>query len=321
MERKRWNHWNHVRQGNAPKGGILVAASAGIVLMGGCASQDDFNRLSKEVKELQLKQQQLEAKLDAGAGQTSIGAQTSTVPPNSTTAPPTASTTATTDATTEPTTASGTTGNTKTFTDIAGVFGEKEIKDLVAIGVIESTSDTFRPAKPVTRAEFVRWLVKSNNLVRKKNAFIRPAEPGTPSSFTDVTEANPDFKYIQGMADAGWSVGFPDKTFRPDEVLTREQMIGIKNPIDWNTESYNGYQKAWSDGDKINKNFLTQMSTEAFGLYQCNGNNNWSRIFGKTKVCIPQKPVSRAEAAMCVWAVGAKGEPKYTAANGTPKED
>lgn len=313
MESKRWNHRNHWNLGKPSKGSILVAFSAVIVLLGGCASQDDLNRLSKEVKELQLKQQQLEAKLEAGAGQSLTAAQTSTVPPSTTTTA--------TNATTEPASATGTTGNTKKFTDTAGAFGEKEINDLVDIGVIEATTDTFQPVKPVTRAEFVRWLVKANNIVRKRNAFIRPAEPGTPSSFTDVTEANPDFKFIQGMADAGWSVGFPDKTFRPDEVLTREQMIAIKNPIDWNNESYNGYQKAWSDADKINKNFLTQMSTEAFGLYQCNGNNNWSRIYGKTKVCIPQKPVSRAEAAMCVWAIGAKGEPKYTAAVGRPKED
>ncbi len=303
-------------KGNSASQNFVIALGIGLVAtLGGCASQDEVNRLSKEVKELQQKQQELEAKIN-GTTNTATPTTSQSTTITTTTTEPTATAGSTPSATT-----SGASQSAKQFTDIAGAFGEKEIKDLVTIGVIDANSETFNPTKPITRAEFVRWLVKSNNIVRKKNAFIRPSEPGSPSSFTDVTEANPDFKYIQGMADAGWSVGFPDKTFRPNDVLTREQMIGIKNPIDWNNENYGGYQKSWSDGDKINKNFLTQMSTEAFGLYQCNGNNNWSRIFGKTKVCLPQKPVSRAEAAMCVWAVGAKGEPEYTAEKGAPKDN
>lgn len=242
-----------------------------------------------------------------------------------TAATPTASTTNATEQTATSTgtnTASNTDSTTEgtetigTYSDISGVFGEKEIHDLIKIGVFKVNSPNFEPSKTVTRGEFCKWLVESNNIIRPKKYFIRMADPGSASSFTDMTDANPYFKYVQGLADAGWSVGFPDKTFRPDATLTREQMIAIKNPIDWNSEQYDGYEKQWSDGNKINPHFLKQMSTEAFAYYQCKHQNNWARLYGATKVCQPQKPVTRAEAAACVWSIGRNPDHGFSAAKG-----
>lgn len=184
------------------------------------------------------------------------------------------------------------------FSDIAGAFGEKEIKDLAKLGVFQEVSGTFKPTEPVTRAEFVCWLVRANNAMKPKKELIRLAEKGTASSFKDLQPSQKYFDYIQGMNDAGWSVGYPDKTFKPEKALTREEMIGIKIPLDHGNNPFTGYEKKWSDGDKISSNFKDSMSDEAFG------DVNWGRIFGKTKSCLPQKTVSRAEAAICIWQIG-----------------
>lgn len=229
---------------------ILFAATVSI---SSCANnsaeieklKEENIQLKAEIQQLKSTQQSTQSANDTQSTNSSQSAQTTTAA--ATTASPPGSTSndigASTSTTSSTTSADPSATASKGFTDIAGAFGEKEIKDLVKVGVLDTSSGTFNPTKPITRAEFIEWLVKSNNAIRPKKDFIRTAEPGTPSSFTDLAESNPYFKYIQGMADAGWTIGFPDKTFKPDGILTREQMIGIKNPIDWNSEHYDSYTK------------------------------------------------------------------------------
>src|SRR5579864_2326301 len=115
------------------------------------------------------------------------------------------------------------------FTDIGGIFAEQTIKDMASLGVFDSTGGEFKPNAPITRAEFVRWLVKANNAYYKDtpDQQIRAAESGTPT-FVDMPATNPDFKYIQGMANAGYVIGTDATHFPPDRPITREEMIAIK---------------------------------------------------------------------------------------------
>ena len=278
---------------------------SGALLLTGCGSSEELAILKADNERLKAENQRLLSALEKSkdAGQTRATDNKSSSAADATTGGAINSTPVAT-----------------SCSDVAGLFGEKEIQDLINVGVLKVDSPNFEPTKPITRGEFCKWLVESNNIIRPKRHYIRTADPGTPSSFTDMSETNPYFKYVQGLADAGWSVGFPDKTFRPDAILTREQMIGIKNPIDWNSEQYSGYEKQWSDGNKINPHFLKQMSTEAFAYYQNKHQNNWARLYGATKVCQPQKPVSRAEAAACVWSIGRNPDFGYSAAKGKASE-
>src|SRR5262249_41142818 len=136
---------------------------------------------------------------------------------------------------------------------------------------------------------------------------------GTKPAFTDVPNSDPDFKYIEGMNDAGWSIGFKDGTFRPDAQLTREQMISIKTPLDkpFKPTGDLGFTMKWTDYEKISKDFYEVMCWESYSY------GNWKRLYGTTKTCLPQKPVTRAEAAVCVWQVGdnSASDPKGTAAD------
>jgi hypothetical protein len=179
------------------------------------------------------------------------------------------------------------------YTDIAGTFAESKIKDLVDVKVLKPEG-AFEPLKPVTRAEFIQWLVTTNNAIKKDTAgHVRLAEAGEKSSFSDVPATHPQFPYIQGMANAGWSIGY-----KADKVLTREEMIGVKALFDEPFIPSTDFAPLFTDNDKISKDFWHAMCVERYN------DLNWTRVFGKTKVCEPQKPVTRAQAAVCVWQIG-----------------
>lgn len=188
------------------------------------------------------------------------------------------------------------------YTDLSGSFAEKKVQELVKLGILpKGTHSKFLPGATLTRGDFVTWLVRSNNVLQPKHQ-IRLAEPGTAPSFKDMSGKEPSFPYVQGMKDAGWSIGFEDGTFRPKAAITREQMIGIKACLDADkdlTKTYYSEVKNWGDWQSIDKRYFGPMCYEA--MFTNNG--NWQRVFGATKVCQPQKAVTRAEAAVCVWQV------------------
>lgn len=194
-------------------------------------------------------------------------------------------------------------GPKATFTDITGIDGEQQIMDDVKIGAIEN-GPKFNPNASITRAQFLRWEVKANNYLRSKKR-IRLANPGTPSSFPDVPNTHPDFPYIQGAADAGFAVGFKDGTFKPNEPLSREQMIAIKTNIDCNGQyKYTDPDKLpddrwqWTDAGQVSKEFKAALYQDfEEDSHFCNSN----RVFGNTKVLHPQQKVTRADAAICIW--------------------
>jgi hypothetical protein len=193
------------------------------------------------------------------------------------------------------------------FTDIHGVFGEKEITALNKLHVFDSSSGKFDPQKPITRGEFVKWLVVGANSFYRHP--VRVAEAG-PSAFPDVTEQSPYFKYIQALVNAGFVVGYDDKSFRPDDVLTREQMIGIKTPFDFGRDTHDkvytlaDLQWCWKFNDD------NQISPRYRSAFYWDGSNstfapqNTSRVWQTTKLIHPQMPVTRAEAAVCISKIG-----------------
>lgn len=190
-----------------------------------------------------------------------------------------------------------------TFEDIKGGFGEKEITQLAQLGVFDTTSGKFNPQGPITRAEFVRWLVRANNAIYagSPDKTIRLSDNGK-ATFSDVPDTRPDSRYIQAMTNAGFAIGYDDKTFKPDQILTREQMLGIKVALDHrvamdvDTDSPPG---EWTDSNKIAKKYWPALYIET--VYQ--NNANIGRIFGTIKTLKPQAPVTRAEAAVAIWAI------------------
>ncbi|MDB5069931.1 MAG: S-layer protein, partial [Candidatus Eremiobacteraeota bacterium] len=206
---------------------------------------------------------------------------------------------------------------TVTFTDISGTYAEIAIVALGQLGVLDSTSGTFQPEKPVLRREYVRWLFKTNNAVwaNLPAKQIHPAESGDKSDFTDLQPSDPDFKYIEGMNAAGISVGFPDKTFKADQPVTHEQAIAIKAVLDRGgiADRYKAVDSAksrlpeWKDKAQISAAFAGAIATDT-SADDINSKStqigNVGRAFGAVAMFRPQAPVKRGEAAMLLQVIG-----------------
>ncbi len=208
------------------------------------------------------------------------------------------------------------------FSDIAGTFAEKEITQLAQLGVFDTTSGKFNPQQPITRAEFVRWLVRANNAIwfDQPDKILRQAQGGQ-AKFTDVPLNHPDFRYIQGLFNTGFVVGFDEQTFGPDQPITREQMIAIKIGVD--KGGIDDFKKlepkfaielgtrvpSWTDRDQISKQFIPAFNSQYYAstgsdVTEQNNFQNVERTFGVIKSLNPQASITRAEAAVCLSLIG-----------------
>jgi hypothetical protein len=108
------------------------------------------------------------------------------------------------------------------FLDVPEEHWAKEAIDrAVTLGIVKGYADgTFKPQKPVTRAEFVTMLVRAfqprNPLISDKAAFTDEAEIGE--------WARPEVALAVG---SGWINGFSDGSFRPGRQITRSEMTTI----------------------------------------------------------------------------------------------
>ncbi len=209
------------------------------------------------------------------------------------------------------------------FSDINGVQGQQQIVQLAQLGVLDSTSGDFKPLQPVKRREFVRWLVKTNNAVFSDapTKQIHLADASEKSDLRDLQPSDPDFPYVQGMSDAGIAVGFPDKSFKPDAALTREQMIAIKAGLDRGgisssfqpqrdrDHSYARYRlPPWKDRDQVSVTYLPAIATDLSDESHEGPIDNIGRTFGAIAIFRPQQPVTRAQAAVLMSVIGAHSE-------------
>lgn len=103
------------------------------------------------------------------------------------------------------------------FTDLKDVsWAEEAIRHLQDQGVVSGKEDgIFAPNDSVTRAEFCKILVNSYQLLDAK------AE----SSFADVAKDAWYYSYVSSAYCYGIINGYEDSCFRPDESVSREEMV------------------------------------------------------------------------------------------------
>jgi hypothetical protein len=199
------------------------------------------------------------------------------------------------------------------------------LQDLTALGVLplqatsksSASTNQFEPSKTVTRREYARWLVTTNNQLYATSPAqqIREASSSAQPAFQDVPPSDADFPIIQGLAEAGLIPsplsGSPTTVlFRPDAPLTREQMILWKVPLDTRSSlpnaSVEAVQQTWGfqDAAKIEPRALQAVLAD----FQNSDRSNIRRVFGYTTLFQPKKTVTRAEAAAALWYIGSASE-------------
>ncbi|MNB81788.1 Internalin-A precursor [compost metagenome] len=112
--------------------------------------------------------------------------------------------------------AEGTTAQGSTPSDISGHWAEAYIVKLLGSGVVQGYPDgTFQPGKAVTRAEFASMLVKALNL-----------QATGQSAFSDM-DSHWAKNTVAIAADHGIVTGYEDGTFRPNQQVTRQEMVAM----------------------------------------------------------------------------------------------
>lgn len=200
------------------------------------------------------------------------------------------------------------------------------VEDLAQLGVLSpkaassesSAADQarFAPNEAITRREFARWLVATNNqlFADRSDDRIR-LSVSSQAAFTDVPTSDPDFAAIQGLAEAGLlssslSGDSAAVTFRPDAPLTRQDLLRWKVPLDLRqpmpTATVDAVQQTWGfqDTARIDPNALKAVLAD----YQNGDRANIRRAYGYTTLLQPQKAVTRAEAAAALWYFGYQDE-------------
>ncbi|MGM9950184.1 MAG: S-layer homology domain-containing protein, partial [Lysinibacillus sp.] len=95
----------------------------------------------------------------------------------------------------------------------------KPVLELYNRGYVSGYKDgTFRPNQAVTRGQAAKMLAQALNL--------NTATPKNPL-FRDVPSGSGFYKYVAALANEGIISGYSDKTFRPNEPITRSQMAKI----------------------------------------------------------------------------------------------
>lgn len=112
---------------------------------------------------------------------------------------------------------------------------------------------------------------------------------------------------MQALANAGYSVGYEDNTFKSQKPITREEMIGIKVGVDCGKaiEPYRSQmQFIWkfADGKQIDERYTGYIQRDFYEHGPLGG--NIQRAFGKIGAFKPKQAATRAEAAATLWQAG-----------------
>uniref|UniRef100_UPI00301CC2C6 S-layer homology domain-containing protein n=1 Tax=Paenibacillus sp. YIM B09110 TaxID=3126102 RepID=UPI00301CC2C6 len=109
----------------------------------------------------------------------------------------------------------------KSFSDTADHWGSSAITKALKLGIVTGYEDqTFQPDASVTRAEFAAMIARAFAL----------APITTSANFTD-TGSTWASGYIAVLADKGVVNGYADGSFKPNETITRAEMVTIISRI------------------------------------------------------------------------------------------
>ncbi|MDF2668721.1 MAG: glycoside hydrolase [Paenibacillus sp.] len=183
----------------------------------------------------------------------------------------------------------------KSFADTQGHWAQADIDQLASKLLVQGvTENEYAPEKSVTRAEFAALLVRALGIVEKKQTDL-PA-------FKDVRSEDWYAGVVAAAAAAGLIEGYEDGTFRPNAVISREELAVLA------TRAYKFTEVQSSSGAAVKLEQFTDAKNvsnwarEAVGLMVNEGimNGMQDALFA------PQEQTSRAQAAVLLKRLAVK---------------
>jgi hypothetical protein len=130
------------------------------------------------------------------------------------------------------------------FYDVADSYWAKDfIRELAARRVLGGFPDgSFKPDQPVTRAQFAAMLRQAFNRSSVRN----------PITFKDVPSNYWASGAIAEAYSEGWMSGYPEGDFRPEQNITRAQVIvALANGLNYSANSTNTALQSYNDASAI----------------------------------------------------------------------
>ncbi|ACB49408.1 hypothetical protein cce_0056 [Crocosphaera subtropica ATCC 51142] len=193
----------------------------------------------------------------------------------------------------------------------------KDVRQLGTVNLSNTNNKTVNESGIINRRTYARWLVETYNKFYENTPAkqIRLGVETSQPAFSDVSSNDPDFAVIQGLAEAGiipspLTGNSSASLFRPNNPLTREDLVTWKVPLDMGKglpqASIDNIKETWGFQD------TTKIDTKAiqalYADFQNGEQSNVRRVFGYTTLFQPDKGVTLAEAAASLWYFGYQGD-------------
>ena len=178
------------------------------------------------------------------------------------------------------------------YTDMANHWASDAVTHLSNIRIISGRGDgTFDPNGNITRAEFVKIVALTYNLYDSEAT----------CEFSDVSADKWYYSYVASLVDGGVITGDADGRFRPDDLISRQDMAVILHRVLQKKgllPLISNLERMFDDFDDVSpyaQNSITYMS-------------NMKLINGYEGKVRPHDPSTRAEAAQIIYNAIAGGE-------------
>ncbi|KAK8487011.1 hypothetical protein V6N11_068381 [Hibiscus sabdariffa] len=188
---------------------------------------------------------------------------------------------------------------------------------LLVLKKLKIIEDDVRLDELCTRREYARWLVRTSSLLeRNPRHRIVPSiavSGSETAAFDDVGANDPDFESIQALAEAGI---IPSKlsgrntasdglkggiNFFPDRFISREDLINWKALVEYDFEPEVIEQISRTKVDFMDLKEISPDSSPGLFIDMLAGEKSMlRRVFGQSKRFQPNKPSSKAQAAVAL---------------------
>ncbi|WCJ24636.1 hypothetical protein M5689_006580 [Euphorbia peplus] len=202
---------------------------------------------------------------------------------------------------------------------ISVLVDSTQFEALSVLKKLKIIEDDVRANELCTRREYARWLVRLHSLLeRSPKHRIAPSQSLSGSvvaAFDDVGLEDPDFDYIQALAEAGFipsklsgnscysDCSKEDKSFcfHPERFISRQDLINWKAQLEYQfmpgiIEQMSRTKVDYMDVKEINSDASPELLVDMLA-----GEKSIIRkVFGKSRRFQPKKPLTKSQAAVAL---------------------